>query len=187
MSSYKRTGEFLLAKGLIDQGQLDRALEARSRTKLRLGEVLVVLGFVEEAEITRCLAEQFNLPIAHLSQVKPTVEALGLVTSFFALSHLFLPIEVRDDTVYAIIADPIDLEVTDKVIRQTGRRLSLALASPRALSEAVSKFYDLPELKPLEERMNRAPVKAKRRSKFDDQCDRQMLLEALGQQSSSAA
>jgi len=171
-------GEFMLAKGLITRSQLESAVEARSRSSLRFGEVLVVLGYVNECEVTRCLAEQYQLPLANLSKIRPTPEALGIVSSLFAISRLFLPIAVTDDVVYAIISDPIDLELTDKVIRETGRRLSLALSSPRELSEAISRFYDLPGATRTDHVEPKKP-KAKKPFRFDDQSDRRALLNSL--------
>jgi len=169
----------MLGKGLITKAQLDTAVEARTRSHLRFGEILVILGYVEESEVTRCLAEQYQLPVANLEKIRPTPEALGIVSSLFAMSRLFLPVAVTDDIVYAIISDPIDLELTDQIIRDTGRRLCLAIASPRELTEAIAQFYDLPGT------ANPDPPKATRsrarRSKFrfNDQTDRQELLAAL--------
>lgn len=178
MSTYKRMGEFLLAKGLIDETQLERAIEARSRGNIRFGEVLVLLGYVDEVQVTQCLAEQYQLPVADLSSLIPTAEALGLVSSSMAMSRLFLPIAVNDDAFYAVISDPIDLELTDRIVMETGRRLSLALASPSELYLAIARHYGLEtELKiTLPERKEAAPTK---RRKNDDQTDRRELLAAL--------
>lgn len=178
MSTYKRMGEFLLAKGLIDGAQLERAIEARSRGNVRFGEVLVLLGYVDETQVTQCLAEQYQLPVADLSSLSPTPEALALVSSSMALTRLFLPVAVDDDAFYSVISDPIDLELTDRIVMETGRRLSLALASPRELYLAIARHYGLEtELKiTLPGRKEAAP---KKRGKKDDQTDRRELLAAL--------
>ncbi|MFI5387540.1 MAG: hypothetical protein ACHQ50_15640 [Fimbriimonadales bacterium] len=171
-------GEILLAKGLITQEQLERAIEARSRTDLLFGEVLVVLGFAEEEAITRCLAEQFDLPIASLETINPSADALGLVSSFFALTRLFLPVQISDATLVAVISDPIDLDLTDRMARDTGRRLSLSIASPSALTKKIARCYELAPIKPIDTTQHAAP-KPKRRTKIDVQTDRHELLVAL--------
>ncbi len=137
------TGEILLERGLITPEQLDQALELRSRTNFRIGECLVHLGFIEEHAITRCLSEQYDLPIADLSKVVPSARALGLMPCSFALSRLILPLDIVDNVLGAIISDPIDIESSDEVIRNTGYRLELWLAPAGALSEAIARWYSL--------------------------------------------
>jgi len=179
MSTYQRMGEFLLAKGLITRPQLDGAIEARSRSNLRFGEILVVLGYVDEAEVTRCLSEQYQLPIANLSKLQPTPEALKIVSSLFAITRLFLPVAITDETVYAVICDPIDLELTDKIVRETGRRLALALSTSRELKEAVSRFYELPNSMVVTVPEPARSARKSKKPRHDDQTDRRELLETL--------
>ncbi|MFI5385851.1 MAG: hypothetical protein ACHQ50_06990 [Fimbriimonadales bacterium] len=137
-------GDILFEKGLITEEQLERALELRSRSNLRLGEILVLLKITEEVVITECLSEQYDLPIADLTKVAPSARALGIVPCAFALSRLFLPVDLVDDTLVAIIADPTDIEIPDDVVSKTGHRLSLSLAPPSLLSEAIARSYLAP-------------------------------------------
>ena len=187
MTTYRRIGQLLLGKGLIDQGQLDRALDAQSRSKLRLGEVLVVLGYAEEDAITRCLSEQFDLPVADLSAIRPSHEALATVSSMYALTHLFLPVERGDGVLAAVLADPIDIDTTDSLIRKTGLRLVLSLAPPGALAEAITKCYGLPTTTGKAVEPNSKPIRKRRGPAMDDQSDRRALLESLDSLSSPPA
>ena len=52
-----RFGEFLVARGLLDRGQLLRALQLQDRQpQLRLGICAVALGFLGRAALARALA-----------------------------------------------------------------------------------------------------------------------------------
>ena|SRR5579862_5569113 len=147
MDTYKRMGEILLEHSLISQDQLDHALAARERTHIRFGEVAVILGITDEESITKCLSEQFDMPIADLDRVQPKGAALTRVSPFFSLTRLFLPLEVNGDTLTAVVADPLDVRTCDQVSKETGLRLSLYLASPRALSAAIARYYEMPNIK----------------------------------------
>jgi type IV pilus assembly protein PilB len=182
MPTYQRMGELLLAKGLITRDQHQRATEAQARSNRRFGEVIVALGFAEEGAITRCLAEQYDLPIADLDSLSPTSEALKLVSSLFAVTKLFLPVCLENQVLSAVIYDPIDLQLTDDIARSTGYRLQLAIAPPSALSDKIAQSYDLMLTRPKEPLVlegDAAPAKRKRRTKIDPQADRRELLEAL--------
>ncbi|MCB0831891.1 MAG: hypothetical protein KDC45_00360 [Bacteroidetes bacterium] len=48
-------GDTLIAKGVINQGQLDEALAEQKASGKKLGEVLVSKGFATEAQIDEAL------------------------------------------------------------------------------------------------------------------------------------
>jgi hypothetical protein len=54
-------GELLVERGLLSNVQLELALGEQRRTGLRLGEVLVSMGFVSEEALARMLLEQVGL------------------------------------------------------------------------------------------------------------------------------
>jgi outer membrane biosynthesis protein TonB len=54
-------GELLVERGLLSKVQLELALGEQRRTGLRLGEVLVSMGFVSEEALARMLLEQVGL------------------------------------------------------------------------------------------------------------------------------
>ena len=65
----KPLGQLLLAKGVIQQEQLDRALEEQKRSghQKLLGELLVELHFCTEDQITESLAQAYSVPYARVS------------------------------------------------------------------------------------------------------------------------
>ena len=54
-------GELLVERRLLTQYQLERALDEQGRTGMRLGEVLVSMGYVSEATLAQMLLEQVGL------------------------------------------------------------------------------------------------------------------------------
>ena len=56
-----KIGEILLAQGLIDEDQLQHAMNEHQRTGLMLGKVIVRLGFVDEETMASILGEQITL------------------------------------------------------------------------------------------------------------------------------
>jgi chromosome segregation ATPase len=56
----RRIGDVLLAKGLVDEEQLARALEHQRRTGRRVGEILVEDGAITWFDLSMALAEQWE-------------------------------------------------------------------------------------------------------------------------------
>lgn len=144
MSRYQRVGDFLVTKGIITEAQRDEALVVQKKTENRFGEVLVSLGMVTEDQIVACLAEQYDLPTANMSETQPTQTALRLVSPTFALSRLILPVLVTEYEFHCVIADPLDIEGTDYLSKALGKRLIISLAGTTELYRAITKNYAVP-------------------------------------------
>lgn len=172
MSTYQRVGEFLVAKGLLTNEQVQLALEAKRQTTRRFGEVVVALGFASEDDIVHCLAEQYQMEVLDPLGLRPQPAALRLVPSSQALERLILPYKLTDFECSCILADPLDVAITDELSASVKRPLRLTLGAPSRLREAIIQAYKLPLTPP-------APSKRKRKPVYDMQTDRQALLEAL--------
>lgn len=61
-TKYLRLGELLVKEGLINEAQLEKAIKAQKQDGGRLGEVLVKLGFVQEDQMVSVLGKQLNIP-----------------------------------------------------------------------------------------------------------------------------
>ena len=58
-----RLGELLIAKQLIQQEDLDRALELQKERGEKIGKLLVELGFVAQRDVLAALSEQLRIPL----------------------------------------------------------------------------------------------------------------------------
>lgn len=59
---YLRLGELLIKEGFINEPQLEKAIAVQRQEGGRLGEVLVKLGMVKEDQLIATLGKQFNIP-----------------------------------------------------------------------------------------------------------------------------
>jgi type IV pilus assembly protein PilB len=59
---YLRLGELLIKEGLINESQLEKAIALQRQEGIRLGEALVKLGMVAEEQIVVILGRQLNIP-----------------------------------------------------------------------------------------------------------------------------
>ena len=65
-STKMRIGEMLLKQGYINEEQLNKALEMQKSTGKRLGRTLVDLGFMPEERLIEILSMQFEVPYVRL-------------------------------------------------------------------------------------------------------------------------
>jgi len=91
-----RLGELLIAAGLIDQFQLNSALSYQRNWGSRLGACLVRLGYLSEASLLEFLAEQLNLPRIDLARRAIASEVLAFVPAEKAREYNVIPVDRRE-------------------------------------------------------------------------------------------
>ena len=74
----KRLGEYLVEKGLVNNDQVQKALEEQKKAGARLGQTLIELGFLKEDELIVVLAQQLGLAHIDISSygLKPNIVKL---------------------------------------------------------------------------------------------------------------
>lgn len=139
--TYRRLGEMLVSSGLISNLQLSIALAAQQTSNKRLGEIVVERGFCTEDQIAQCLAEQYDYDHANLDTLQVNPGALSLLKAEFAIDQCILPVNVTDQDVELIVADPSNVSGTDQVALQTKKRLVLQIAPRTALQQKIREAY----------------------------------------------
>lgn len=140
-TAYLRIGELLVAEGHLTRTQLEEALQWRTRTKARFGEVLTELGFVREDQVISALAKQFDHPYVELDGFVPEPEALRVVDSTFAAKAPCLPMKFEYGSLWVAISDPLDIETIDALAAMARTKIEIHLATPSSIKRAVNRAY----------------------------------------------
>lgn len=137
-------GEFLINKGVIDQGQLDEALVEQKRSRERLGEILQNRGLITEWDLLDALGSQLGHRLFDSSRDEVTRQALELVPSETARRFDLLPVCVDEHQFVVAMKDPLDVEALDHlnhVASRVDRELAILLAPAEALAQARDHHY----------------------------------------------
>lgn len=130
-----RTGELLIASGLVDEGQVADALAYQERQQnTRLGQFLVEKGLVQEKEMCMALAEKFRLPFVDLSKRKVSRRILTLLSKKFILGNEILPLSFDNDVLTVAALHPDVACLRREIIRECKcRDVRFVLALPSHL------------------------------------------------------
>jgi general secretion pathway protein E len=109
--SYMRLGELLVAKQLVSQADVDRALKFQSQFEARLGAVLVRLGALSEDALLPVIAEQLLLPLHTVSTLPADRGSISQALARGRLSAEWLRqnsaiVWLEDDTVHCAARAP---------------------------------------------------------------------------------
>jgi len=138
----KKLGDILLAWGLLDKAQLEKAVAQAQKTNHRLGEALVEMGLVNEEQVTKAMATQFDLEYVDLDHHVIDLAALELIPDELIRRHLVLPIGRENGRLKIIIHDPLDLDTMDLLRFRLNSELECALASKSKIKRYIDTFMD---------------------------------------------
>jgi type IV pilus assembly protein PilB len=135
-------GALLLRKGLVQNDELDRALEQREPGEL-LGEALVRLRICFEDDIARVLAAQANVEFVDIGVTSVDRRAVELLAWTEAEQMRAIPLRLHpDDSVSVAVADPTDDSLLPSLkLALGGRQVRLLVTTQSALRAAWATAY----------------------------------------------
>jgi putative nucleotidyltransferase with HDIG domain len=140
----KRLGEILVDLRVIDEQQLDSALQYQRWHRCKLGVALVELGYVSEEQVLSTVARKLGFDRVRLDSVQrtaPVEAALQLVPFEIASSKGIVPLACDRTTVTVAMRDPGNLNAIDELQFRTGRRVKVVIAGEREIERAIARLY----------------------------------------------
>ncbi len=108
---------------------------------MRLGYTLVKLGFVEETEVTKCLARQYRMPAVDLTRFEVDPKILKLLPPDIATKHTVLPLKREGRTLTVAIADPNNVAAIEDIKFITRCDVFPVIAGEYTLRNAIDRYY----------------------------------------------
>ncbi|MDP9441172.1 MAG: Flp pilus assembly complex ATPase component TadA [Actinomycetota bacterium] len=135
----------LIARGIVNEAQLEEALQEQQVTAERLGTILVNRGYVKEVELVRILAEHFGLEFVDLEEHTIDPSAVRLVKESFARYHQLLPFGREDGQLLVAMVNPTNVFSLDDVRSVTGEAVRVFMAEPNQLQRAIDRMWGASE------------------------------------------
>jgi type IV pilus assembly protein PilB len=141
-SSDERLGELLLREKMISLDQLRQAKDEQRRTGANLGFTLARLGYVSDEDISRFLAQQYNIPAVNLSDDEIDAEIIALIPKEVAQRHKVIPVQRAGCSLIVAMADPTNLHAIDDIKFLTAYNVEPVVASEAAIQAAIERYYE---------------------------------------------
>jgi type IV pilus assembly protein PilB len=138
----RKIGQVLVDLGFIDDAQLWEILDEAKNSGTLTGQVALSRGLITEDQLMSALADQFGLKVVNLSEVKITPEATALVPETMATVYKVLPLNYKDGALTVVIGDPVNLPALDDLRNFLGIKEVNAVLGPQAtINEMLGKAY----------------------------------------------
>ncbi|MDR1812191.1 MAG: Flp pilus assembly complex ATPase component TadA [Candidatus Fibromonas sp.] len=141
IKEHKRIGELLVERNYITVEQRDKALEEQKKSGLRLGKILMQLGFMTEERLIEILSAQLEIPTVNLSEANVPQEILQLLPEEFCRSYKVIPLSIKDKVLTLVMHDPSNQRTLDHIRFKVQMEITPVMAHERDIVETINRLY----------------------------------------------
>ncbi len=137
-------GQILVQEHFISDQDLQRALAVQTKTKERLGEILIQLGVMaHDARFFSLLAKQMGVPYVDLKETEIPSAVLACVPAQLASHYKIIPVQSHNGQLALATSDPWDILKLDELSAALRCEVRPVLADEKAILESIRKYYGL--------------------------------------------
>jgi type IV pilus assembly protein PilB len=136
-----RLGDWLVSHGFLTTSDVDSALAEQRVTGDPLGGLLVARGVIDEEELSRALAGIFDLPYRDLVESPPDPVAIARLPQNFCRRRGVLPVAFDGTHLLVAISDPADVLTLDDAQVVAGTQVDAVITSPGQLRAALERAF----------------------------------------------
>lgn len=145
MKLKKRIGDLLIEVGLIDQAQLETALDLQKKSGKRLGKIFIELNYITEESMLEVLEFQLGIPHVDLNMITVDPEVAALIPEAMAKRHSVIPIRREGAKLILAMADPTNIFAIDDVQMSSSLQVDVVIASDTEVERAINRVYGVRE------------------------------------------
>lgn len=136
-----RIGDLLVQNNVINEMQLQSALEKQKSTGLRLGRTLVTLGYVGEDQFLEFLSTQLHIPFVDLRRYKFDVTLVQRLSETLARRYRAIVLSDHKGDLLVGMADPTDIYAFDALERALQQPIQQAVVRESELLSTLDLVY----------------------------------------------
>lgn len=134
-------GELLIKARVINENQLNQALQLQKTEGRKLGSALLKLGAVTEENIITFLSRQYHVPPVNLTNFKYDPALIKYVPYDVAKRYKMIPLMLAGGNLRLAVADPSNHVAIEDIKFMNGLNVSVYVAIESVIMEAIENYY----------------------------------------------
>jgi len=140
----EKFGQYLLRNQVINQDQLNEALQCQVIFGGRLGTNLVELGYLTLDDLARLLSRRSGYPAASPEELEELPrEILNSLPKTVIEKFKIIPIRIEAKTLHLAVCDPTDMKGMDEIAFATGMRIKPYLLPELRMFYLLERHYGI--------------------------------------------
>lgn len=137
----RRIGEVVVALGFADQAAVDAAVDEARESGRTTGRVLYDRGTITKDQLAQAIAARTQITYIDLRNLELDERALNAIDGNTATRYRAVPVQyVDDDTLLVAISEPANVLAVDDIALMTGLNVRPALTTEEQLEELLSRL-----------------------------------------------
>jgi type IV pilus assembly protein PilB len=137
-------GEILVERKTLTEEQLREAIGRQQRSRKRLGEILMELGYASPDDVLDGLSTQLGVPPTRVNSYTVTPEAMTYLSEKIARKYTAVPMIKAGSTLVVATANPRDLQALDDLKFAAGCEVRTMIALESEIETALTSMYGNP-------------------------------------------
>jgi type IV pilus assembly protein PilB len=130
-----------MSVGLITEKQLQEALKQQKITKKRLGDQLIISGYITQNQLIKALQMQLGIEFIDLSNTQIPPELSQVVPKNIAKKYSVVPVKLEKGTLFLAMADPMNFMALEEVKTATRKHVEPMIGYSDAIDRAIMDLY----------------------------------------------
>jgi type IV pilus assembly protein PilB len=141
-TSLKKLGSLLVDVGIMNQEQLNEALEIQKRSGGKLGQILLQLGYVTEEVLLTFLGKQVGMQFISLQEFGNIPDdVIHAVPESIVRHQTLIPVAKKNNVLVVAMSDPFNVFAVDDLKVMTGYNIDIVIAPAKEIKDSIEKYY----------------------------------------------
>jgi len=136
-----KLGEILIGSKLINEKQLEAALEYQKKRGGKLGNTITELYFVKEVDIARAISQHIKVPYVNIFSEDFSDEELKKVKESIVRKYGVIPVRKVGHILEVAMSDPSDLDIIADVQFAIGCNIKPLLSLESEIEAFIRQYY----------------------------------------------
>ena len=138
----KQLGELLIERGIINQGQLERAIDYQKKHPgPLLGEILVDMNYAAEQDIVQAITAQYGFPYLPLGNYEIEQEIIASLPENICREFCLIPIDKIGKSLTIAMSNPLNTQVIQQIEQTTGCMVQVFVSTATDIKKTIDKYY----------------------------------------------
>lgn len=136
-----RLGQVLVEEKIITEEQLAEALNRQKTIKKRLGNVISDLGYANERDILKALAQRLQVEYVDSPIFMIELDVVKLVPESLAKKYNIVPVNIKSGALTIATNDPLDFACLEDLGMITGLEIKTVVSPLSEIEKAINRVY----------------------------------------------
>ncbi|MFC1704139.1 hypothetical protein ACFL1E_05090 [Candidatus Omnitrophota bacterium] len=137
----KQLGQLLIEDGVINQEQLQEALELQKKKGGLIGELLVELGYALEEDIVQALTNQYGFPYLPLASYEIDQKVIEVIPEHVARQYCLIPVDKVGKSLTLAMANPLNIHAIEDIEIIANCTIQTFVSTSTDINQSIDRYY----------------------------------------------